>query len=1013
MVLADIKYAGEETLDVLSKLVKQAIAEAVTPDPDQPIEFGTDKHDELKNRDLPDQHPIAAITGLTEVLTGIETNAHAINTLREQNNIEHNTMKASIQQAVDYAASAVATVGQLTETVSALNDAVDAVEERQDGVDERLGDYKLQFNTAVRDLSAADEAQKALIQGNANAIKALQDAGSSGGSTDVAEGTIYVAEWLENGDPPTVGTAVTIGFSNFVGAKPKHNDIYYAVIRRGDDVYFCSVRYKLTGETSSITPTSVIKMGGNDTPIATDVNPTFVGWATTFVSGSSEPFEVQYSRVNRKPNTGDQGMVIAWGLSDDGVYMVYGLCSGETSETTFAMQASAEIRVDRNGLENPTFGNLILNVEFEDPPIIGKGYALSGGALNRIPNETTPVAGIIRHGNAAFYIEGNVEPPHDDISSVASFTKIVKLTSNLLTFYDDWVGPPDVGTSYGMEENRFSRRPITDETARGVINYDNSLYFCVGKVTYNPDVLPQYKPNPSIIFSYVSKITAPETIAWDKITGKPDFSSIYRYKGSVATVDDLSDTAEIGDVYNVVATGMNFAWTGEEWDALGGTVDLTEVNSSIVQLQTDVANLNNSSTTQQTAINGLTERTTKLESDVTGLNNVTASVDNSLKEIKTDIDTNKTAIGQAVERIGALEYNKNLHEARLTAAESNITTLTNAVAQNGSDIDVLVNHVTELIQRVPTKVVTKAEYDALTNTEKSSETLWVVMDGDSGSFFYKGIQLGGSSAEVVNPPLDYSDVTTVMNPAVLKADAWADNKQTVTVTGIVATEAYQLIQPCPAASSQSMYYASGVSCISQATDSLTFQATTVPTEDLTVYIAVINVQGVTGENGNLPTLTDQWSDVGMTSDTAPSPMIVSYGGGVLMTAGTAYKVFQSTSGIAEGTVFSTYTPGELYVQIYLGGIRSAGGVRVYTRRTSSGLIRNTAMFKAFSIFGSNNGVNWTKIKSFNGLTEDAWNTTTPIPFMFDFITSFSYYRFIYDEGLSTASLTTGVIEFYI
>ncbi|MBO4329342.1 MAG: hypothetical protein J5820_01760 [Rhodocyclaceae bacterium] len=53
-------------------------------------------------------------------------------------------------------------------------------------------------------------------------------------------------------------------------------------------------------------------------------------------------------------------------------------------------------------------------------------------------------------------------------------------------------------------------------------------------------------------------------------------SSVYRYKGSVAAYDDLPAGAEAGDVYNVEDTGANFAWTGTEWDQLGGsTVDLS------------------------------------------------------------------------------------------------------------------------------------------------------------------------------------------------------------------------------------------------------------------------------------------------------------------------------------------------------------------------------------------------------------------------------------------------------
>lgn len=44
---------------------------------------------------------------------------------------------------------------------------------------------------------------------------------------------------------------------------------------------------------------------------------------------------------------------------------------------------------------------------------------------------------------------------------------------------------------------------------------------------------------------------------------------IYRFKGSVATVEDLPADAAEGDVYNITSTGANYAWTGTQWDNLG------------------------------------------------------------------------------------------------------------------------------------------------------------------------------------------------------------------------------------------------------------------------------------------------------------------------------------------------------------------------------------------------------------------------------------------------------------
>ena len=54
-------------------------------------------------------------------------------------------------------------------------------------------------------------------------------------------------------------------------------------------------------------------------------------------------------------------------------------------------------------------------------------------------------------------------------------------------------------------------------------------------------------------------------------------SSVYKYKGSVATYDNLPTVGmEVGDVYNVEDTGDNYAWTGTTWDKLAGDIDLSD-----------------------------------------------------------------------------------------------------------------------------------------------------------------------------------------------------------------------------------------------------------------------------------------------------------------------------------------------------------------------------------------------------------------------------------------------------
>lgn len=66
------------------------------------------------------------------------------------------------------------------------------------------------------------------------------------------------------------------------------------------------------------------------------------------------------------------------------------------------------------------------------------------------------------------------------------------------------------------------------------------------------------------------------TDAYTKEETDAKVSSVYRFKGSVATYSALPTSGQaVGDVWNVEDTGANYAWTGDSWDKLSETIDLT------------------------------------------------------------------------------------------------------------------------------------------------------------------------------------------------------------------------------------------------------------------------------------------------------------------------------------------------------------------------------------------------------------------------------------------------------
>ena len=70
------------------------------------------------------------------------------------------------------------------------------------------------------------------------------------------------------------------------------------------------------------------------------------------------------------------------------------------------------------------------------------------------------------------------------------------------------------------------------------------------------------------------------------------FTSVYIFKGSVDTIEDLPTEGNvIGDVWNIRKNDTNYAWTSEGWDALGGTAELASLTANGLMSKEDFAKL--------------------------------------------------------------------------------------------------------------------------------------------------------------------------------------------------------------------------------------------------------------------------------------------------------------------------------------------------------------------------------------------------------------------------------------
>lgn len=203
-----------------------------------------------------------------------------------------------------------------------------------------------------------------------------------------------------------------------------------------------------------------------------------------------------------------------------------------------------------------------------------------------------------------------------------ALTKIEQLS--VLNYYNNLTEATDVNTLVDIHRwyLQASNNPNAPETNPGFLNVDNdhndsvckqlwvsettgAIYNRFGQIVENSD--------PATVSSWsewyklatkadidgtttdlTEKIT---TVANNLATHEADFSNphkvtaeqlglttVYQYKGSVATYADLPTTGQkVGDVWNVetadpdhgIKAGDNIAWDGAQWDILGGNHDLS------------------------------------------------------------------------------------------------------------------------------------------------------------------------------------------------------------------------------------------------------------------------------------------------------------------------------------------------------------------------------------------------------------------------------------------------------
>lgn len=105
--------------------------------------------------------------------------------------------------------------------------------------------------------------------------------------------------------------------------------------------------------------------------------------------------------------------------------------------------------------------------------------------------------------------------------------------------------------------------------------------------TFNKDIYTKKKVYLTELPTYSGSAEPGNTSLVTKSYVDNKLSSVYAFKGTKAKKTDLNSitTKAVGDVYNVTEDGMNYAWDGSAWDALGGDLSKyytkTEVDTKL------------------------------------------------------------------------------------------------------------------------------------------------------------------------------------------------------------------------------------------------------------------------------------------------------------------------------------------------------------------------------------------------------------------------------------------------
>lgn len=135
-------------------------------------------------------------------------------------------------------------------------------------------------------------------------------------------------------------------------------------------------------------------------------------------------------------------------------------------------------------------------------------------------------------------------------------------------------------------------------------------------------------------------------------------NAVLTYKGQVDSEANLPKEAKIGDVYNVIDSGANYAFDGKEWDKLSETIDLSlyAKKEEISSVYETIANASETKTLLENSLNEEISRAKNEENSIKGLVNLKAA-QTSLDSLKQEVEqkANRSELEPVPTKVSELE----------------------------------------------------------------------------------------------------------------------------------------------------------------------------------------------------------------------------------------------------------------------------------------------------------------------------------------------------------------------